>query len=126
LHGKPIFKEHLTWCDRGHFSKNGFSIVVTLLNGVSRGESYSINPGNLTPLQVSDFLDANTEGFPWYEVASNAIPKDMAHPNKQMWRRQNGSTATLLGNSIEFKSIFLIIAEEDANHSPPAPATQGF
>ena len=124
--GKPFLTQHFTWCDKDNFSVNGFSIVVTLINGQSVGELYHITSGTLTDFQVVDLLDANCQGFSWDEVPKNEIPKDIFHPIKQMWRRPNGSTAVSLGYSIEFKSIYLIIAEKDANKPPPAPSTRSF
>lgn len=124
--GKPFAKQHFTWCDKDNFSVNGFSIVVTLINGRSVGELYHITTGNLTDSQIVDLLDANCEGFSWDEIPHDKIPKDVFHPIKQMWRRPNGSTAISFGYSIEFKSIDLILAEENATKPPPAPSTGGF
>ena len=124
--GKPYARQHFTWCDKDNFSVNGFTIVVTLINGLSVGEAYHITSGNLTDSQIVDLLDANCEGFSWDEIPQNKIPKDIFHPIKQMWQRPNGSTAVSFGSSIEFKSIFLILAEQDANKPPPAPSTAGF
>jgi hypothetical protein len=125
-YGKPFLRQHFTWCDKDNFNVQGFSVVVTLLNGVSVGELYHITVGNLTETQIVELLDANCEGFSWDEVPPGKIPKDIHYQIKQMWVRPNGSTAVSLGYSIEFKSINLMFAEANANKPPPAASTAGF
>jgi len=125
-YGKPFLKQRFAWCVKDNFNVQGFSIVVTLLNGISVGESYRISSGSLTDFEVVELLDANCQGYSWDEVPANEIPKEIFHPVKQMWRRPNGSTAISTGTSIEFKSIDLLMAEENANKPPPAPSTAGF
>jgi len=125
-YGRPVLKRHFAWCDKENFSVNGFSIEVTLLNGVSAGESYRISSGTLTVSQVEDLLSANCQGFAWYEVPKSEITQDVFRSIRQKWQRPNGSTAIFTGSSIEFKSINLIIAEKDANKPPPTPSTAGF
>jgi len=126
-YGKPIIKMHRAWGDEETFSVNGFSIVATFINGVSVGESYSTPGHSITDVQVSDLLSANCQGFSWEEPPKNQIPKDIFHPVKQMWTRPNGSTAVLTGSTFEVKSIYLILAQEDAaKQKPAAPSTQGF
>ena len=126
-YGRPMLKQHFGWCDKENFLANGFSIEVTFLNGVSAGESYHINSGGLTDSQVEDLLNANSQGYTWYDVDQADIPKDIVNPIRQMWQRPNGSTATFTGPSLEFKSIWLIFAERDAaQQAPPTPSTAGF
>jgi len=126
-YGKPKAKMHRAWGDEEMFSMNGFNITVTFLNGVSRGELYRITSGKITDDQVANLLSANGEGYSWEELPKTDIPKNIFAPIKQMWRRPNLSTAALTDTSFEFKSIFLIIAQQDtANQKPAAPSTRGF
>jgi hypothetical protein len=126
-YGKPAYKMHRPWGDQEGFSMNGFSISVTFINGVSRGEVFTSSGHTITVEQASDFLSANCEGYSWDERPKSDIPKNTYPPIKQMWQRPNGSTAVLTDSSFEFKSIFLIIAQEDAaKQKPAAPSTQGF
>jgi hypothetical protein len=126
-YGKAAYKMHRPWGDQEGFSMNGFSITVTLINGVSRGELFSSPGHTLTVEQASDFLAANCEGYSWDELPKTQIPKNIYAPIKQMWQRPNGSTAVLTGSSFEFKSIWLILAQKEAaTQKPAAPSTQGF
>lgn len=122
-YGKPSFRLIKTWCTEETFSMNGFTIVVTFIDNVSKGEKYSLLGQQLSSQQVNDFLAANSEGYLWDEV-----PKaDVVPPAQRMWKKPNGSIATLSGFSIEFKSADLIAAAAK-NEAPKetAPSTQGF
>jgi len=126
-YGKPSAKIHRPWGDEEMFSMTGFAITVTFINGISRGELYRITSGKITDDQASNFLSANSEGYSWQELEKGDIPKNIYSSIKQMWRRPNMSTAALTDTSFEFKSIFLIIAQQDAaNQKPAAPSTRGF
>ncbi len=108
---------------------NGFSITVTFINGVSVGELYQLKPGSsITDELAVELLEANCEGYSWDELSKIRIPKNNYPPIKQMWQRPNGSTAVLTATSFEFKSINLILAEEEEAAKPKAvtPSTQGF
>jgi hypothetical protein len=124
--GKPILHQHFTWCDKENFNPNGFSIEVTLLGGQSVGEVYHITIGTFTEEQILELLQDNSQGYDWDEVSKSNMPQDIYHSIRHMWQRPNGSTAILRGNAFEFKSIYLIMAEEAANKPPPAPSTAGF
>ena len=127
-YGKCLYKMHRPWGDVEGYSMNSFTITVTLIQGVSRGELFVITPGQtITDEQEVDLLGANSEGYSWSDAPPEDIPKHAYPPVKQMWVRPNGSTAVLTASSIEFKSIFLIEAQQDAaNQKPAAPSTQGF
>jgi len=126
-YGKPSYKMHCAWGNQEGFSMNGFSIAVTFIDGVSRGELFTCSGHAITDEQASDLLSANSEGYSWYEVEKANIPKTGYPPIKQMWQRPNGSTAVLTDSSFEFKSIYLILAQQDAaNQKPAAPSTRGF
>jgi hypothetical protein len=126
-YGKPAYKLHRPWGDQEVFSMNGFSIAVTFIDGVSRGELFTSSGHTITDEQASDLLSANCEGYSWSDAPSNEIPKNAYPAVKQMWVRPNGSTAVLTTSSFEFKSIFLIIAQQDAaNQKAAPPSTQGF
>ena len=125
-YGKARYKIQRPWGAEEGFLMNGFSIAVILINGVSRGELFSSPRHTITVEQAVEFLSANSEGYSWDERPKSEIPK--VYPViKQMWQRPNGSTAVLTDSSFEFKSIFLIIAQQDAaNQKPAAPSTRGF
>ncbi len=117
--GRPFLHQHFVWCDKDNFSANGFTIVVTLLNGQSVGETYHITRGTISEEQMAELLHVNSQGYAWNEVPQSEIPRDILHPDKRIWRRPSGSTAVFDGSSFEFKSIYLILAEEAANKPPP-------
>jgi hypothetical protein len=124
-YGTPHFRLLRGWCEEVTFQANGFTIVVTFIKGVSRGENFSLPGQSITDQQVSDLLEANSEGYLWDEVAK----ADLVPPAKKMWKKPNGSTAVLSGSSFEFKTIDLINAqaeEDKAKEKPAAPSTQGF
>jgi len=127
-YGKPLLKVHRTCGDEESFSANGFSITVTLINGISVGELYRIAPGQkFTDELTTELLGANCQGYSWEELPKTEIPKNIYSPIRQMWRRPNFSTAVLTATSFEFKSIYLIDAQEAAaNQKTAAPSTQGF
>jgi hypothetical protein len=123
-YGKPTFKYIKPWCVEETYSMNGFTIVVTFIDGVSQGEKYTLPAQELSAQQVNDLLTANSEGYLWDEVPKS----DVVPPAKQMWKKPNGSTAVLTAFSIEFKSADLIAAAAKAEppKQPTAPSTQGF
>jgi hypothetical protein len=126
-YGKARYKIQRPWGAEEGFLMNGFSIAVILINGVSRGELFSSPRHTITVEQAVEFLSANSEGYSWNERPKSEMPKNVYPPIKQMWQRPNGSTAVLTNSSFEFKSIFLIIAQQDAaNQKPAAPSTRGF
>ncbi len=126
-YGKPKYKLHRAWGDEEGFSMNGFTIAVTLINGVSVGELFSSPGHTISEEQMVDLLAANCEGHAWTDAPSRDISRNAYPPIKQMWERPNGSTAVLTNSSMEFKSIFLILAQQDvANQKPASPNTQGF
>jgi hypothetical protein len=126
-YGRTAYKLHRAWGDEEKFSMNGFSITVTFIHGVSVGELFE-SPGHIiTDEEMVDLLAANSEGHSWSDAPSYDIPKHAYPPVKQMWVRPNGSTAVLTASSLEFKSISLLIAQEDAAKQRPAvPSTAGF
>ena len=106
---------------------NGFTLAVTFIEGVSRGELFNSPGHTITTELASDLLSANSEGYSWSDAPSSDIPKNAYPRIKQMWVRPNRSTAILTASSFEFKSIFLIIAQQDAaNQKAAPPSTQGF
>lgn len=123
-YGKPHFRLIRTWSEDVTFQMNGFTIVVTFMNGVSKGETYTIPGETITEQQANDLLTANSEGFLWDEVSK----ADLAPPAKKMWKKPNGSIAVLSGSKFEVKSIDLIKAQEEASakQKPTGPSTQGF
>ena len=123
-YGKPSFRLLRTWCEEDTFQFNGFNIVVTLINGVSKGENYSIPGQLLTEQQANDLLAANSEGFMWDEV-----PKaDVVPPAKRMWKKPNGTIAMMSGSNFDVKTMDLIKAQEQAaaKQKPAGPSTEGF
>src|ERR1017187_6854670 len=123
-YGKPQFRLIRTWSEDVTFQMNGFNIVVTFINGISKGEAYTIPGETITEQQANDLLTANSEGFLWDEV-----PKaDLVPPAKKMWKKPNGSIAVLSGSKFEVKSIDLIKAQDavSAKQKPTGPSTQGF
>jgi hypothetical protein len=124
-YGTPHFRLIKSWSEDVTYEANGFTILVTFIKGVSKGEKFTLPGQTISDQQVSDLLEANSEGFLWDEVAK----ADLVPPAKKMWKKPNGSTAVLTGSSFEFKSIDLINAQADedkAKAKPAAPSTQGF
>jgi hypothetical protein len=99
------------------FVKSGYSVQVSLVNGVSSEEEIH-KPRNesITDEEAQILLNANSQGHPWVE---DTLKTDV--PRK--WHRDDGATAELFLEILDFKSKALIdarTASQQAVHSPPS------
>lgn len=110
------------------FSKNGFSISVTFINGRSAEETYfkvGIPSRPLSPSDIEALLKANSSGQQW---SKEPAQKD---PAETLWTRTDGATAEELANFLTFKSKEFVEAEarkkaELFKAMHPATSTDGF
>ncbi len=102
------------------FQKNGFQIVVTLLDNVSAAESFKkLNGDSFTSDEVQTLLEDNSAGHTWQ------APQQVN--GKQQWLRDDGSVATLdLTRVLTLVSADLLNMESTAKQLQAAPSLQGF
>lgn len=127
--GSPDFESHEPPFEG--FSKNGFSISVTFINGRSAEETYSKEgaPRPLSSGDVEALLKANSSGRQW---SKQPRQKD---PSVTLWTRTDGATAeevgSVLTSLLTFKSKEFVDKEarekaERFKAMHPATSTDGF
>jgi hypothetical protein len=97
------------------FYKNGISIKVVLLNGVSVCESYN-SSGALTAKAVEELLTLNEQGHPWKEGPSDqaAGKTNPWEPVSKWWKRDDGAMAfAKIPYSLTIKSKELVASDEE-------------
>ncbi len=83
------------WCQQQTFQKHGFTIMVTLVNGLSGVEEYHLNRGDVTTEQAHALLAIHSQGHKWVD-----FPQDIG--TVKAWKRDDGG-ATALWDSTYFR-----------------------
>jgi len=106
--------------DALQFVKSGFSIGVSLFNGISSEEEiHRLQGETLTDDEVKILLAANAQGHTWTEeTAKTDVPRK--------WHRDDGATAELYQETFDFKLKALIDARLTAHDAATVTSLQGF
>ena len=114
IQGSPIT------IDAIQFVKTGFSIQVSLLNGISAEEEiHRLQGETLTDDEIKALLIANTKGAPWTEdTAKTDVPRK--------WHRDDGATAELYQETFDFKLKALADIKLAAHDGATVTSVQGF
>jgi hypothetical protein len=101
------------------FQKGGFTIDVTLTDGISVEEKFNkINGEAMTVAEVRTLLNANTQGYGW------EAPRTIEGQKK--WMRDDGTVAELAGGFLIITSKELIAKEMTAKKLEAKPSLEGF
>ena len=106
--------------DALQFLKSGFSIQVSLFNGISSEEEiHRLQGETLTDEEVKILLAVNAQGHIWTE---DTLKTDV--PRK--WHRDDGATAELYQETFDFRTKALADAKLIAHDAATVTSLQGF
>ena len=111
--GRDIAMTRLT------FQKNGFEILVSLVDGVSDQEAFrKMNGDPLTLAEIRTLLNINAQGSSWEQP--------MNSDGEKVWTRDDGTTAEVNGSLITITSKDMLDKEAAAKKATMAPSLEGF
>src|ERR1700677_1644971 len=101
------------------FQKNGFEILVSLVDGVSDQEAFrKMNGDPLTLAEIRTLLNINAQGSSWEQP--------MNSDGEKVWTRDEGTTAEVNGSLITITSKDMLDKEAAAKKATMAPSLEGF
>lgn len=102
------------------FQKGGFTIEVTVVDGVSVQEIFKkLNGDALTLAEVRYLLNANSQGLAW------EAPQK-AQDGTKLWTRDDSATARASDTSLTIRSKTLVVKESAAKKAEKSPTLEGF